>query len=993
MTKLFLSQTLDDALTCLGEIVEQNENNREKTLVFCEDKLTLLAEQAILKRIGGTFLTEVTTFSRYLQNRSVLTKQGSVMIVFSLIEALKDRLYCFREGSARAVYETIAQFLASRVDENTLGPQIERCDGALKKKLSDLSLLLSAYSKMLEEQNLFDENKYLSLLPEEIKSKENGERNVVFFGFPSFTKQAQEGVKEALLRFKSASAIFLAGREGLYTNEAAKKFYALSNAYFQKVPSSLSGDALYLHENLFRYERKLPKKSAKSIITFVSRDEEEELKTVAALIKREVYFGKRYRDLAVLVPDKESLPVLEKVFSAYKIPFFADEKRPFSAHPFARLLFAAIPAVFDGVTFEEAEEISSSVYFGDRGEYRNYLSKFCPFRGGCKKPIKEEAENFGFSKEEIKASREKLLKIVSLFPAKGHAREFSEGIKALYEFLEGEKREKEIGEFLSFKEQSFLKIDPLFSLLSEMETLSKERVFSAREFALELRSGLDALEIGFVPKSQDAVFVGDATDSSFSRVKTLFVTGASLLPRAGQDSALISDFELERLKALEVEIEPAIKEVNLRNRESLGLNLCAFEEALYLSYSKTRFKNECAQGEIFREIDRIFSPLPLFSFFPFDCSELLPAELKLLSLREETRAGREDTAFSSLYSALEKIEGREKIEKLISSHEKPRVPLKASVSPTALEKYFECPYASFAESELRLVERGERAVGGKEFGSFLHAVLEECARAFNDIESESELCALARKKGEALLALPKYAALFDAPEGNYAAKRLLEECEEVALGCFRQLKGSAFLVDSTEKPIFIDELSLEGKSDRVDLSEEYVRVIDYKTGKIDSSASAYYTGRKLQLELYLKAASKGKIPAGAFYFPAQDRFVAEGEERFRMSGFYRGDEEVVRRMDKTLKEGEKSAFFEGRLDGKYTDKGMEEFDEFLDYAVLVSARAERERKEGFLSPSPYEGACDYCKFGGLCGFIGKPRKETGVSCAQIVQIVKREKGE
>ena len=114
-----------------------------------------------------------------------------------------------------------------------------------------------------------------------------------------------------------------------------------------------------------------------------------------------------------------------------------------------------------------------------------------------------------------------------------------------------------------------------------------------------------------------------------------------------------------------------------------------------------------------------------------------------------------------------------------------------------------------------------------------------------------------------------------------------------------------------------------------------------------------------------------------------------------MRGFYSGDEEVVRRMDKSLGTGGESAVFDYKQGGRASDKAMdgEEFAAFLDYSVLVSEKAEREMKEGNIAPSPYKGACRYCKFRSLCGFTGEERSESAVKCGEIARIVKKERGE
>lgn len=54
---------------------------------------------------------------------------------------------------------------------------------------------------------------------------------------------------------------------------------------------------------------------------------------------------------------------------------------------------------------------------------------------------------------------------------------------------------------------------------------------------------------------------------------------------------------------------------------------------------------------------------------------------------------------------------------------------------------------------------------------------------------------------------------------------------EVAAAAYRQLAASDFSVLKTEARVSVKELALEGKTDRIDTSDAYVRVIDYKTGR------------------------------------------------------------------------------------------------------------------------------------------------------------------
>ena len=72
MPKIIGAPTLDDALLALRRTVSEAERRGEKTLIFCEDRLTLLAERAVLDAVGGTFDT-----SAFLAKKALTREVGS----------------------------------------------------------------------------------------------------------------------------------------------------------------------------------------------------------------------------------------------------------------------------------------------------------------------------------------------------------------------------------------------------------------------------------------------------------------------------------------------------------------------------------------------------------------------------------------------------------------------------------------------------------------------------------------------------------------------------------------------------------------------------------------------------------------------------------------------------------------------------------------------------------------------------------------------------
>ena len=91
MIKAVSCAALSTALEKLKNIVKANEEKQKRTVIFCEDRLSLAAERTVCSAVGGTFLTSVYTFARFLSSeagkpQNVLSAQGSAMAVRRIIE-------------------------------------------------------------------------------------------------------------------------------------------------------------------------------------------------------------------------------------------------------------------------------------------------------------------------------------------------------------------------------------------------------------------------------------------------------------------------------------------------------------------------------------------------------------------------------------------------------------------------------------------------------------------------------------------------------------------------------------------------------------------------------------------------------------------------------------------------------------------------------------------------------------------------------------------
>ena len=1036
MNAIIKAYTLSECMEAMSAYAAAYEKTGAQNLIFCEDRLTLIAERALLREMGGTFKTSVSTFARFVKtDGKTISKQGSVMAVGDVMTRLQREgvLQCFKATSsvgnnAKCIYETLAQFSASEVTPEVLRESAALLpDDALKKKTLDLAAIYEGYLAFLNERGFLDESRYLSLLPKRIREdKTLAGKNVFFLCFNSFTLQAAQTIRAALETAQNVIGVFCAGEEDIYTNRAFTTFKNVCDEYggakILPLGTPIGGEAEALRQGLFNPETVgKNKQKTDKILLFEAEDKMDEAEYVAVQIKKAMERDNtlRFRDFAVLAPSVSAYSLsIKRALGEYGIAYFIDEKKSLKNHPVSMFLLDCFRVVVEKFSPDAVQSLTQNYFFGESDEYRNYLLKFANYRGGAKREIKtSQAVTDTFDIAKLQAGRQRLLLATKNIKARGHGRDYCAAVHKIREDFQTKKGLQTFTENTTdVSKKGYLSqiSAALDKVLEEAELLTKDREMTAAEFAAVLQDGLEAAEISLIPLKADAVFVGDITDSRIEKVRVLFAVGMTEdVPRNASDTAIVSDKEIARLADVKAMLEPTVAEVNLRARESVCLNLCTFLECLHLSYPLSADGSEPALSDAFRYVDAIFcdengKPLPRRKKLSkeelrFECSALSPAIRQLLLAKHEYEINRkgmqEREKYDTIYTALDKLGVQEKDDYLIEHGGQVCVERgeelffhDGKISPTALEGYFTCPFRNFAERGLKLKEREETAVLAVDTGNFIHELLEETTKKSAEIQTEDQMRAFAMQKGAEILQRPEYSSQSDTASGLFFSEKLLNEGAEVVVAAFRQIKNSDFAVEQTEAKVSTD--TFHGKIDRVDGTEKYVRVVDYKTGAIDDSALSYYTGRKLQMQLYMSAIKGERVPAGVFYFPASSDYTDGQEGKYRMKGFLNGDEEALLCGDRTITEEKTSEYFPASLKNTRSKRVMSEevFRNFLDYSVYVSRQGCRELKEGFVAPTPYEKSCEYCKYGGMCGFnrdAASARTETQIDPATIASIAEK----
>ncbi len=1009
--RLILTTSYHEIFGVLTRTLEnKTEGLSERNIVFCEEKVSLMAERRICDAFGGTFNTDVYSFGNYLAKKrregKTLSKEGSAMAVKRILS--KMRLQCFnysKTNLAPSLFELITQLKSAGITPCDVYRAAESMTGVLKNKLADIAAVFQKYQEFLNDSGYDDQSSLLSYLPDIIeKDPEINKADVFIAGYTAWTRQARNAVSALLRRAKSVTAILTGGKNDfLYVNETAAAFKELCEKQgIRCITETLAdggpAEAALIRQALFDPASFGLKKTETDKILFRrAKTVRDETEIIAKTIKSAVMGGMRYRDMAVALPDlSEYGEEIKRVFGLLKIPFFLDEKKKPLNHPLIRLIAAYIDVFRSGKDRNALSAFfKNPIYCNDKDltdRFENYLVKYNINYGRINSEFTlSDGENL----EELNAFRRDLCETVSCFD-----------IHALLQRTDAENKLKALSEKL--KENGFYDEAAVCSqiysavcdILSQLETLLGDDI-SLSELKTVFLSGVSALELSIIPQYEDAVFIGGYRETGLARTKYLFAAGLKdSVPAVKDDVALLSDGDINRLYEIKIMVEPKINLVNRRTRENTGLGLSAFGSKLFLSYPVNDNGKKNSPSEIILYLSNLFSVKPYDS-----AADYLTAEQGLLSFAKacgEYADGVNDDfsdASAFYYSCLHDKAvsiaeyANKEIKMRLDCAE--RAVISPVTSPTAIEDFYVCPFRAFASHVLRLKDREEGNVSALSVGNLMHEIFNAYVARMGAVTDRVSSDALFANIAEEILSRPEYARYSEQGDTSSQIQRVLKEARDYCHKIYLQFKKSLFKPVEFEKKfeteLIKDKVTLVGKIDRIDAFDGYYRIVDYKTGKVDGSDKSLFAGLKLQLYLYASSL-KGRL-AGVMYLPVSEEYTApENKNKPDAVGKFLDDERILYAQDSDLAESGGSVFLPVTKGKSGFKKATSEkaLSSYVGYAEKVSRKAADYMLGGVIAPSPYKGSCEHCPFKGLCGG-GSEREVGGVDEETIIKAA--EEGE
>ncbi len=982
MIKVTNVVSLYDSLYYAVEFCKKHEDDIVEVVV--PDKLSLFMERFLFEKLGieASFNLKVVTFNRFAKRTCVVGKEqqiskiGSIILIHKILnehikefEVLQNKSYSFTY--AEEIFKTISQLKASKISFEEM-ERFESNDKLLKGKILDLAKIYKYYEEgkagLLDSSDLF-----LMSVFNIIEGKEK--HKLLFVGFEDFTAIEYSLIERLAIDCELDIVNYNARENNKYI-------------YNSEVVSQLKNIA-YINQLSFKIEDKIIKKSnLKSFLSsnlFGLKDDEfvlddeivkvfagnsvtDELEFVARDIKNKVIEGENFKNFGIAVFGVETLTnKIKEIFTKYEINYYIDKELSVSNSVFYKFINSIFKYNFESYNLCHLIDVINSPFFNLELEEKNKIINKLVGTNFVGK-IKSNT----FLGEELEVAVAGLYEFLTKFEVDktDSIDELISKLKNLESILNYEEEVINLNTQAQNLDNKVLMLKAkqvIFDLFDEI--LKFHPKISVEDFYDIFIHSASVLKINNLPLTIDAVKILDANDcmeifDNFYLVNTT----AENAPNVKYDCGIILDKEIEKLN-FSHKLNPTIAHINKIAKLRLFNTCQLFEKFLCVSYSNN--KSELV-SELLKKIK-----VNLFEY----TTNLVPItnfdyeKYNALSKWDYVEAlCKYDKNNQNLHESIVK---NKEINKLSNKNLKIYDDL-TTISASVLESYFKCPFYSFLSNILKIKPRLESEIKALDIGNLLHEIMYKYYKLNKKVGDIYEFC-----RDEIFKFVDKDERL-KLNATSPILINLIDEAVRVIEGVDYIDKNSTFVPKYFEfefkdiNALKLKNIDIKGKVDRIDISNDLLRIVDYKSGKADASLKELYYGNKLQLFLYSCAMENvlNKKVVGSFYLPLHNKYSRDLVNPYSLKGFFVNEDFVVQALDKTLQPGEKSDIVnikmnrQGKANKTIGYKELEdvEMQDLKNYSKLVSEQAVDEIRSGYIKPSPSDvsNPCEYCPYVHVC---------------------------
>jgi len=1036
----------------LTMLTEDIQCARENRILMVPELISHDTERRLCETAGDTSsrFAEVLSFSRLTRRvaeytgiapQECLDNGGRVVAMAAVAKQLRGSL------KAYASVETKPEFLTGLIDAVD---EFKRCcitpsdlrrasaesEGAFAQKLEELAILYDGYDA-LTAQGKRDPRDQMTWLLEQLEACAFAQDHVFYIdGFPDFTRQHMAILAHLIcvspkvvvsLNCDMPGSSHMAFQKAGDTARILLKIAKECNIEYEIISiPPLETPVSSVCEKL--YQGRIEEGSCRNVFAFRAETPHKETVLAVEQIQRLVHEGVRYRDINIVCGNVANYrTVMHRTFPRCNIPYYLSGKECVVDHPVIQTVLYGLEAAFGGLEQKDVirylRSAMSPLSLPDCDKLENYVLLWSISRKDWCETWTNHPSGLGGnwndnSRQELsdleRMRNQVITPLVALRDRFQRATKLSQQVEALYCFLEDIAFRKKLQTLANQYDQSgdnrsTQVLDQLWTILigalEQLYDVLGDTSWDSNGFTRLFRLLLSQYDVGTIPPVLDAVIVGPVSAMRCGQCKHLIVLGMAEgdMPGYSGSTGILSDWERSALREMGVPLTGgAMEGLQAELSEIYGVFCGARESVTVLAPSGMpsfvyRRLASLAGGEQIPKVDtslaysdKMETAAYLARFADADTAQ----ELMLT------------TEYEGIVRNISFSHGKVNAENIIGLYGSI-----LNLSASQVDKCAECRMRYFLQYGLRVRERKPATVDPAEYGTYVHAVLEETAREVME-KGGFHICTLedtlliAKKHSEAYI--ESHFQEIGSQRISYLLQRNAQELEMVVRELWSELHASAFIPadfelyfgeDGKMPPISICgkdmQAQLRGFVDRVDVwleeGRKYFRVVDYKTGKKDFDYCDVYNGIGLQMLLYLFALAKGGAevfgdgvyPAGVQYFPARAPVVAadgaltddEAEglriREWKRKGLLLLDDAVLLAMQP---EGSpKRLDFSVKKDGTVSG-GVATRDDFSDlekYVMHLLRQMVDDIASGEITANPYtrgsrHNACAYCPYGEIC---------------------------
>lgn len=1055
-----------------SEIAEYVRKGEGRTVLLVPEQYSHEAERALCAAAGDTMCryAEVNSFS-YLARRvlaetghtgPIMDAGGKLLCMAVAAENLEGKLKVYANGRMEpgtldSLTQAVERLKNNGITSEKLMEAAGQTTGLLRAKLKDLSLLLEAYITA-QSRSGADSADQLEMLAELLQEHSIG-RRVYADGFSDFSVLQKKVLRQLVQSGTDLIVCLTCGREEdnafLLARSTARWLKEMAQECEvpyeeQWMETTKQGNAIdYYCENLFDFSARVYTGRSDQVETCQANDISEECELAAARMAALARSGFRWRDMAVAVRGfREYRTALESACARYGVPLFTSGREDTLQKNVPTVISSALECVCRGyeyesmfallktglgpITLEQVDALENYVLLWDiRGSLWARPWKMHP--DGYNQTMDDKAQK---RLEELNSLREKVITpLKALERRTGKAATASEQAQALADFLEEISLAERLDERAAELEQegrletaaSCARLwNILCTALEQFAAVLGDMPMDAERFQGLFILMLSKYNASVIPVSLDSVNAGEIDAMRRRHTKALLLLGAveGRIPAPQSTNGVFTEDERDELTRLGLDVGDVEQDLS-REMERIYNCLSLPSDYLYMSWPSVDSRGEDCRASLL--IDRAEKLLAVSPVREDAAWYRTYAREPALSLAIQGERGNTGALFLAAREYFRSQGMGPELERMATAVNAPLTSLapesvrslygpQAKLSPSRAERFVDCRFSYFLEYGLKAKPRLDSTFAARDYGTFVHYVLESVVRDIMEMGGFSTVT-----EQQALDLADQYMDRYIREEMQdftdktarfaYLFSRLRSTVRRIVREVWEELRTSQFQpldleLDLTAEGVLAPAQGegpvLTGRADRVDGWKKdgtlYLRITDYKTGRKKFELSDICQGFNMQMLLYLFALQSRAQeyygvqeirPAGVLYSMARfDIINTKGEmtdeelEDFRRnssqrSGILLDEEEVLNAMEPgenkrflPVKKNKNGKFVSTANGALASQEKMHHLSCFIDRTMMELAN---ELQAGSVAINPWytssnANACRYCDYRQVCLF-------------------------